>query len=112
MIGRAFHRAAVAIVLMATVLVPYGSCRPQVRIAAHDCCPQAAYHAAVIEQDCCIARASIPAMITERPAYNSTPMLLPYGFVAAVGLSAPTDRIATTPGVAFSPPPGASVLRI
>lgn len=112
MIRRALHRAAVAIVLMATVLAPYGSCRAQIRAAAHDCCPRAASHAPLVKQDCCVTRASFPAMITERAASNPTPLLPLHSFVAVTGLRAPADLVAAMPAIAFSPPPGTSVLRI
>lgn len=106
------RRAGVAIVLMATLLLPYGTCQPAARARRHDCCGGQSAPNASVKTNCCIVRSEIPAVVVENAAVSLSVVLssspIPFG-------SAPT--ITMKPGAAVavadtSPPPGKSVLRI
>lgn len=106
-----FHRAGVAIVLIATLLLPFGTCQPGARRASHDCCSHAA-PVASLKADCCIVRSEMPAVVAERAAvdpvalYSAAPVLLASGPVIAI----PSGFSVTL--AEDSPPPGKFILRI
>jgi hypothetical protein len=105
------HRAGVAIVLVATLLLPYGRCQAPARAASHDCCVHSA-PMATAGTNCCIVRSQLPAIVVERAAPVSQRLV---SAVFVVPPAEPAMRFETTAeaAVAHHPsPPGASVLRI
>jgi hypothetical protein len=111
MVQGMFHRAAVAIVLMATLLLPYGKCQSPSRGTAHDCCRHSAPPPSV-KASCCTVRSEVPAIVVERAVANPTAADLQPEFTPAPGRLALFDS-ATAPALPqHSPPPGKSILRI
>jgi hypothetical protein len=105
------HRAGVAIVLMATLLLPYGRCQAPVRAASHECCAHSA-PMATVGTNCCIVRTQLPAIVIQRAAPVSQRLV---SAVFVVPPAEPVMRFEATAdaAVAHRPsPPGASVLRI
>src|SRR5487761_2540735 len=61
-----FHRAAVAFVLMATLLAPFGTCGQLSPRAKHSCCPNASDHSPAFRTDCCTVRTTDLAVVSDR----------------------------------------------
>jgi len=112
MVQGMFHRAGVAILLIATLLLPYGTCQPTARAAGHDCCGHHSAPVASLKANCCIVHSEIPAIVVEQAAVNPV-ALSP---VTSIPLaSAPAIAIEPEVPVALpdhSPPLGKSILRI
>jgi hypothetical protein len=106
------HRAGVAIVLMATLLLPYGRCQSPRRAAAHDCCAHDAAPVASVKANCCTVRSELPAIVWESAAGNPNPLAMPawFGPSATPDLPFETRVAATAPD--HSPPRAQAVLRI
>src|SRR5438045_9683960 len=66
MVHGILHRAGVAVVLIATLLVPYGRCQSPSRAAAHECCKNNSVPAASVKASCCTVRSELPAIVVER----------------------------------------------
>ena len=105
-------RAGMAILLVITLLLPYGTCQPAPRASHHDCCGQHSAPMASLKADCCIVHSELPAVVVEKaavdPVGNISPCPMPPG---------PTPAITVNPGVHFalvdtSPPPGKFILRV
>jgi len=106
------HRAGVAIVLIATLLLPYGKCQPPSRITAHDCCAHHSAPVASVKANCCTVRSELPAIVVERAIGKAAPATMATSLAVA---AQPAIRFeATVPAVLshHSPPPGKSILRI
>src|SRR3954470_1754531 len=106
------HRAGVAVVLLATLLVPYARCQSPSRAAAHECCHQHSAPAASAKANCCTVRSELPAIIVERAVVSSAAVDLPAAFVPAALPAITFEAIATISFAPHAPPPGKSVLRI
>ena len=108
---RMLYRAGMAIVLTATLLLPYGTCQPPSRLAAHNCCGHPAAPAATVKANCCTVHSQLPAFVVDRAAVGPD-QLIASSYVAA---AAPSVGFFPRPAVFLaqhSPPPGKSVLRI
>ncbi len=105
------YRTGIAIVLMATLLLPYGRCQAPARAASHDCCEHSV-PLATVGTNCCIVRSQLPAVVV-KPAAAPSPRFASAVFV--VPAAGPAMRFgATTRADAthLSSPPGPFVLRI
>ena len=111
MVQGMLHRAGVAIVLMATLLVPYGRCQAPNRTAGHECCMRHAAPAASLKASCCTVRSEIPAIVVERAVPNPNAMMLQPTPVAIAAPAAISMKFVVPPFLEHSPPPGKSVLR-
>jgi hypothetical protein len=110
--AQGFHRVAVAIVLMATLLLPYGRCQSPSRAAAHDCCKYQSAPAASVGANCCTVRSELPAIVVERAVVDPHAVTIqspavPANDSAAICLTPVAPALSQ-----HSPPPGKSILRI
>jgi hypothetical protein len=106
-----FQRAAVATLLMGTLIAPAGVCLQQMHKAGHDCCAGASESGSSVRNDCCIARTTLPAVVA--PVLSGpTPLTVSQEVVVADEASS----LNVSPALAIippqSPPTGASILRI
>src|SRR5215831_16303688 len=81
------HRAGIAIVLIATLLLPYGRCQSPGRVTAHDCCAHHSAPVAAIKANCCTVRSQLPAMVPDRAAANPDLVTAHATFVPAAAAS-------------------------
>ena len=106
------HRAGVAIVLIAVLLLPYGRCQAMAAASSHDCCVHHSAPSTSVKAECCTIRGQLPAVVAPRAALAPHPL----STVALVQFAAePVTRLCAAPSKVISghsPPPGASVLRI
>jgi hypothetical protein len=106
-----FHRAAVAIVLIATLILPYGRCQSPGKGAGHDCCQHHSAPAASLKAGCCTVRGETPAIVAEKDRANDMSAtqneLVPVVSIKAMPKSAAIPALPH-----FSPPGGKSILRI
>ena len=58
-----FQRAAVAIVLMGSLLAPFGTCLQPAHKALHGCCAPASESGKTAQTNCCTASAPLPAVV-------------------------------------------------
>src|SRR3954449_9504955 len=107
-----FHRAAMAVVLIASLLVPYARCQSASRAAAHECCQQHSAPALSLKASCCTIRSELPAIVVERAVVSPGMVDMPSGFGPAATPTITVEATATTAIAQYSPPPGKSVLRI
>jgi len=112
MVHGILHRAGVAVVLIATLLVPYGRCQSPSRAAAHECCKNNSVPAASVKASCCTVRSELPAIVVERAVVSPIAVDMPAAFVAAAAPAITFEVRATGVAVRHSSPPGKSVLRI
>jgi hypothetical protein len=104
-------RAAVAIVVIATLLLPYGACRPAARASRHECCGHPSVPSASVKANCCIVRGEVPAVVVESATVNLSAITLariPFPSAPAI-IFTPAFAVAVAD---TSPPSGKSVLRI
>jgi hypothetical protein len=116
MLRGVFQRGAMAILLVGALVMPSGICQPPTHNAmgktAHSCCPAATEPGTSLTTDCCIARATLPALVVAPELPGSAAVAVTREFVASNGISLP-GRF-STPAIIppQSPPTGASILRI
>ena len=67
-----FQRAGVVVLLIASLLAPYGRCQSPGRTTSHACCVQDSAPKASVTGNCCIVRSQLPAVVEERPALGPT----------------------------------------
>lgn len=105
------QRAAVAILLMGTLVAPSGICQQQTHKAAHDCCASASQSSASVQNDCCTARTNLPAVVVPDRS-GPAPLTVAHEFIGAdkPSLASVFPALAVIPPP--SPPTGASILRI
>lgn len=106
------HRAGVAVVLIATLLLPYGRCQSPVRGDGHDCCVHPTAPAASLKASCCTVRSQLPAIVSQRAVLNAHPFAAVAFIGTAVEPAIPFQAVSKIPITHHSSPPGASVLRI
>lgn len=107
-----FHRAGVAILLIATLVFPFGMCQPPAGAANHDCCSHHSAPVASLKANCCIVRGEVPAVAVEQAAVNPVALSSVSSILVTAG-----PAIAIKPGVPValpdhSPPGSKSILRI
>jgi hypothetical protein len=107
-----FQRAAVVIMLIASLLAPYGRCQSPGRTISHECCVQDAAPKTSVTANCCIVRSQLPAVVGERRALGPAVMPIAAECVPSREPAILFHANAAIPAAHHSPPPGASVLRI
>jgi hypothetical protein len=107
-----FHRAAVAIVLIATLILPYGRCQSPGKGAGHDCCQHHSSPAASLKAGCCTMRSETPAIVAEKDLANDMSAAAQNELVPAVAFKAMSESAAIPAIPHSSPPGGKSILRI
>jgi len=105
------HRAGVAVLLIATLLLPYGRCQSPGPAAGHDCCAHPSAPMAAVQASCCTIRGQLPAIVGHRAALGAPP-LAAVAFVVTTEPMFQAKACPLTPAAHHSPPPGASILRI
>jgi hypothetical protein len=107
-----FQRAAVAIVLMGSLLAPFGTCLQPAQKAAHSCCSHASRSNQSVRTNCCTASAPLPAVVVAATLPGSAPMTVAREFISLDEFSSRSEfpRFAVIPP--HSPPMGAFILRI
>jgi hypothetical protein len=112
MVKGMLHRAGVAIVLIATLLVPYGRCQSPSRTGTHECCNQHSAPAASAKASCCTLRSELPAIVVERAVLSPIAVHVSAASVPAVAPVIMFGAAAIAAVALPSSPPGKSVLRI
>lgn len=107
-----FLRAALAILLMVSMLAPLGTCLRMTHKSGHSCCAPASVADKTAQTNCCTASIPLPAVVVAPPL--SVPALMAVKpEIIAIG---ETSTAAVFSSAAFippqSPPPGVSILRI
>lgn len=105
------HRAGVAIVLIATLLLPYAKCQAPARSAGHDCCVHQV-PMATVGTNCCIVRSQLPATIVERAVPGPQRVVSAFFVIFPAEPATRPEATARSVMVHDPSPPGASVLRI
>lgn len=107
-----YQRAAVAIVLMGTMLAPIGICLQPTHKAAHSCCSHPSKSNQSVRTNCCTASAPLPAVVVTPKLSGVAPMTVARAFVS---LNEPVS-LSEFPVLSVippqSPPTGAFILRI
>jgi hypothetical protein len=106
------HRASVAVVLILTLLLPFGRCQSPTGAARHDCCVHPSAPAASVKASCCTVRSELPAIVEQRAVVNPNPPAVLSSFLLATGPAAQFEASATTAAAHHASPPGKSILRI
>ena len=112
MVRGIFQRAAVTIVLVASLLAPYGRCQAPLGAAGHDCCAHQNANAASAKANCCYVRSELPAVVVEHAALNPAPLAIAGELVPAFEPASTFGSSAAISVPQHSPPPGAVALRI
>ena len=112
MVQGMLHRAGVAIVLIATLLAPYGRCQSPSRAAAHDCCGHHSAPVASLKANCCTVRSELPAIVVEPGVLSPIAAHVSAAFVPAVAPAIALEATAIAAVAHPSSPPGKFVLRI
>jgi hypothetical protein len=107
-----FQRAAVAIVLMGSLLAPLGICLQPAQKAAHSCCAHASRSSQSVKTNCCTASAPLPAIVVAVNLPGPAPMTIAQEFISLDEFSMQRELPRATVTPPHSPPPGAFVLRI
>jgi hypothetical protein len=106
------HRAGVAVMLIAVLLLPYGRCQAMAAASSHDCCVRHSAPSTSVKAECCTIRGQLQAVVSPRTALAPHPL----SAVALLHSAAePVTRYhAASPKIVagHSPPPGRCVLRI
>jgi hypothetical protein len=112
MLSGVYKRAAVAIVLMSSLLAPFGTCLQPAHKTAHSCCAPASESGKTAQTNCCTASAPLPAVVVATNLPGSAPMTVAQEFISLDEFSSRSEfpRFAVIPS--HSPPPGAFILRI
>ena len=112
MLRGVFQRAAVAIVLMGSLLAPFGNCLQRTHKTAHGCCAPASESNKTAQTNCCTASAPLPAVVVAPNLPGSAPMTVAQELISLDEFCSRSEfpRFAVIPP--HSPPTGAFNLRI
>jgi len=112
MLQDVFQRAAVAILLIGTLVAPAQICLQHAHKTGHACCASMSEPGATIHNDCCAVRPTLPAVVVV-PALSGSPTLSAvWDFVSSRELSSSSELTVSAVIPPQSPPTGASILRI
>ena len=112
MLRAVLARATFAVVLIGTLLAPFGTCLTMNQKAAHRCCMPASDSGKAVQPNCCMANAPLPAAVVNPGLPSSTPMAVVQAFIPADELALLREVITTAFLHPQSPPVGAFNLRI
>jgi hypothetical protein len=107
-----FQRAAVAIVLMGSLLAPNGICLQRAHKTAHDCCVPASETNKTVQTNCCIVSTPLPAAAVTPNLPGPALSSIVQEFIPSDEFSSPSEFPALAVVPPQSPPPGAFNLRI
>src|SRR5208337_3052618 len=110
MLQDVFQRAAVAILLIGTLVAPAEICLQHAHKTGHDCCASMSEPGATIHSNCCAVRPTLPAVVVAPAVSGSVTVSAAQEFVSSKELSSPGEL--TVPAIIppQSPPTGASIL--
>jgi hypothetical protein len=101
--------------LMGTLVAPSGICQQQTHDAMgngdHSCCPAPTSDHS-IKTDCCIARATLPAIVNAPTLPGSDSAAVAQEFTASHDMHTPVRFLTAAIIPPKSPPTGASILRV
>jgi hypothetical protein len=112
MLRGVFQRAAVAIVLMGSMLTPFGNCLQRTHKTAHSCCSHASESHKTAQTNCCVASAPLSAVVVAPNLPGSAPMTAAQEFISLVEFSSRSEFPSLALIPPHSPPTGAFNLRI
>jgi hypothetical protein len=112
MLRGVFRRAAVAILLMGTMLAPIGTCLQRTHKSAHSCCAPAPESDKAFQSNCCTVRTPLPAVVVAPSLPPSSPLAVTTEYIASGANSAPSAFSGSALTLPQSPPPGIFILRI
>jgi len=112
MLRGVFQRAAVAIVLMGALLAPFGTCMQRTHMGAHSCCSHASESRKTAQSNCCVASASLPAVVVAPNLPVSAPMTFAQEFISLDEFSSRNEFSILAVIPPHSPTTGAFNLRI
>jgi hypothetical protein len=107
-----FQRASLAIVLIGTMFMPFGTCLQTRQKTGHSCCAHALGMGKTAQANCCVVRDQQPAVIVAPSFPNSVPMAAKPEFTSAHVLPSAREVSTAVFIPPLSPPPGAFNLRI
>ena len=112
MLHGVFQRAAVAVLLIGSLVAPAQICLQHAQKTGHRCCVSMSEPGATIHNDCCSVRPTLPAVVVAPAVTSSVTVSDAQEFVSSNGLSSPSELTVSAVIPPQSPPPGASILRI
>src|ERR1035437_3666692 len=112
MLRSVFQRAAVAIVLMGTLLAPFGTCLQRTHKAAHSCCAPASEPGNTARTNCCKTSAPLPAVVVAPNLPRTASFTVAQVFISSDELSSLSEFPILAVIPPQSPPAGAFNLRI
>jgi hypothetical protein len=112
MLKGSFQRAAMAILLMGTLLAPFGTCQQWMHKPAHSCCVPASAPGNTARTNCCKTSDPLPAAIVAPSLPRTASFTVAQQFAPSNEFSLPSEfpTLAVIPP--HSPPSGAFILRI
>jgi hypothetical protein len=112
MLRGVFQRAAVAILLIGTLVAPAEICLQPTQKAGHACCVSMSEPGTIIHNECCAVRPTLPAIIVAPAVSGSSILIAVQEFGSSQELSSPSEPKISEVIPPQSPPTGASILRI
>jgi len=91
MLRSVFQRAAVAIVLIGTLLAPLGTCLQRTHRTAHSCCAPASESNKTARTNCCKVSTPLPAVVVAPNLPGSAPMAAAREFISSDEFSSPSE---------------------
>jgi hypothetical protein len=107
-----FQRLCLTVVLIGTMLMPFGTCLQAKHKTAHSCCAPASETGKTAKANCCVVRDQQPAVIVVPSLPSSAPMAVDPEFISTNVLSSPREVSVVVFIPPLSPPTGAFNLRI
>jgi len=112
MLQGVFQRAAVAILLIGTLVAPAEICLQQMQKGGHDCCASMSESSPTIQSDCCTLRPTLPAVVVEPALSGSATLSSSQVLLSSKELTSKRELPFSAIIPPQSPPSGASILRI
>ena len=107
-----FQRAAVATLLIGTLVAPVEICMNHAQKAGHDCCASMSQPGTAVQNDCCVVRSAQPAAVVSPNLPGPAPLTVAHKLVSSNDLSSQSELPASAVIPPQSPSTGASILRI
>jgi|ERR1035438_4671659 hypothetical protein len=107
-----FQRASLAIVLIGTMLMPFGTCLSIKQKTEHSCCASASETGKSAQTNCCVVRDQQPAVVVVTILPNPAPMAAAPELSPINAPFSPHESSIAAFIPPLSPPPGAFNLRI
>lgn len=112
MLSGVFHRTAMAILLMGSLVASYGICPLSSQKTEHSCCSHASESGKSMPMKCCTVSTPLQAIIVAPELPNTTPMLAVDRILATYQTAHSSDFANAEIILPLSPPTGAFNLRI